>query len=429
MQLKIHRKIHVLKTYTFLLWATSLIGTHFLSFDVGIKLSLYRILILCSPFFFIFAQKKYWNNIKRNVNYIYFQFLIIWLLYSIFCLIFVKDLLAWGNSFSFLLCGIISSWFIGICFSTEKDFVQFFKIVEIFTLFIIANCIYEILSGHFPFVTDIKLLEILSRSDYHGILKIKTPVSIFGNPNNTAFFIVFSFFVSLALTKMKHSVFGKYFSLSVCIILVFLLIATQSRSCFIGLSIGLFIMSVIYVWESSLNRKIKLFFICISCLSLIGGWLISQKDVLLKLVEFNVKLKGGSDNIRINLIKNGLVILKNKYFLGTGLGNVEYNMSHQTGTYGITNIHNWWLEILVSSGVIIFFLYIAIYLRNIFFLYRASIVNDKKIAFVSKCMLGYSIAFIITSMGPSSCMIIEWMWLSIGMLMIFTNVLIQRKYC
>jgi teichuronic acid biosynthesis protein TuaE len=429
MRLTIPRKIPVLKTYALLLWATSLIGTHFLSLDAGIKLSLYRILILCAPFFFLFLQKKHWNNITQNTNYVYFQFLVFWLLYSILCLVFVNDFLAWGNSFLFLLCGVIASWFIGMCFDTEKDFVRLFKIVEIFTLFVIATCFYEILTMNYLFVSDTEVIEPLNRAGRQSSLNLNPPVSIFGNPNNIAFFMVFSFFVSLALTIMKKSVLGKYFSLSVCAVLAFLLITTQSRSSFIGLSIGLFIMFIIYFWNLSLNKKVKLFFVCIFCLLLIGWWLGHYKDVFSALVEFNVEQQGGSDDIRTSLIKNGLIILKNKYFLGTGLGNIEYNMLSHTGTYGIINIHNWWFEILVSSGVIIFFLYVFIYLRNIALLYRASKVNDKKVAFVSKCMLGYFVAFIVTSMGPSTCMGIEWMWPSVAILMVFTNVLRQRKQC
>jgi len=428
MRLTIPRKINIIKAYSFLLWITVFIGAYILSLNVGFKLSLYRILLLFSPFLFFFAMKNYGGTLKKSVNFIYFQFLIVWIVYSIFCLIFVIDYSTWANYFLFLLCGTISSWFIGMSFSSKEDFTLLFKWLEIFTFFIILHGLYESLTGNYYFVTDALDLEALSYSNvFNKIVNVKQPMSILGNPNNYAFFVVFSFFISLAMVKLKRSIRGKCFSMLTCIMIIYLIIATQSRSGLLGLSAGLLTMFVIYFWNSSLNKKIKIFFVCVFCLSLFYGWVSFQDNISLKLVEFNTEQQGGSDNIRINLVKNGFVILKNTYFLGTGLGNIEHHMSQQPGTHGITNMHNWWLEILVSSGVIIFFLYVFIYLRNILLLYRASSVKDKKMAFVSKCMLGFSIAFIIACMGPSSCMIVEWMWPCIAMCMAFTNVLIQKN--
>jgi teichuronic acid biosynthesis protein TuaE len=156
---------------------------------------------------------------------------------------------------------------------------------------------------------------------------------------------------------------------------------------------------------------------------LAGGWLISHKDVFLSFVEFNPGYSGGGDNIRVNLIKQGLVILKDKFFLGTGLGNIEYNIAQKgvKDTFGIVNIHNWWVEILVSSGIIIFLLYVYIYFRNIPLLYRGTKNHNCTLSCLSYCFLGFSIAFIIASMGPSSCIGIEWMWPAIALVMTYTN--------
>jgi teichuronic acid biosynthesis protein TuaE len=295
--------------------------------------------------------------------------------------------------------------------------------VEIFTLFIIITGIYEIITGNYIFITNKQLLYALSYAEYNSPFGLRIPVSIFDNPNNCASFIVFSFFISLALSRIKTNNFGKYFSLIICLILFFLLIATQSRSSLIGLFLGLFSMSLVYFRNSSINKKTWIICICIFCLLLASGWLISNKEIFFNFIGFHPERSGGSDNIRVNLIKKGLIILKNKFFLGTGLGNIEYNMA-QTGladTFGIVNIHNWWLEILVSSGIIIFLLYVYIYARTLMLLYRGTKNNNVTLSRLSYCFFGFSLAFIVTSMGPSSCMGIEWMWPAVALFMTYSN--------
>jgi len=74
----------------------------------------------------------------------------------------------------------------------------------------------------------------------------------------------------------------------------------------------------------------------------------------------------------MNLIRNGLVFLSSTFGFGVGAGNIEYWMEHNPvyNTSSITNMHNWWIEILVAYGVIIFILYIVFFAKLFMNFYR-----------------------------------------------------------
>ncbi len=60
---------------------------------------------------------------------------------------------------------------------------------------------------------------------------------------------------------------------------------------------------------------------------------------------------------------------------GVGIGNVEYWMENFRvyETFGILNVHNWWVEILVNFGIFIFVRYVLFYsslVRSIYRIYR-----------------------------------------------------------
>ncbi|MFT6716910.1 MAG: teichuronic acid biosynthesis protein TuaE [Saprospiraceae bacterium] len=68
----------------------------------------------------------------------------------------------------------------------------------------------------------------------------------------------------------------------------------------------------------------------------------------------------GSLGIRKGLIFNGVLFLKDSYFLGVGAGNYKKYIKDQKGEYNTkyaSQPHAWWIEILSQYGLIIFSLY------------------------------------------------------------------------
>lgn len=418
------RKIkNPLKKYAFLLLASAIFGVNFLSIDLGFfQLSIYRILILLSPLLYFLVSKETKHNLRKQKNYLYFQFLLIWTIYSVITLLWIQDFAGWVRIFLFLLCGCITSWFIGWYFSAKNDWITALKLIEIFAFVFGLLGIYEILTGDYLFIPLEKTIYYEERSALDSSLNMRIPISVFGNPNNFSHFFLFAVFGSLTLFKVKSTNAGRLLSLAFLGYFIFLLMASQSRSGFLGLLIGWGILILVYLKRSSYKNRIITILIGLITLMIVFSWLIANKIYFERLLTFD--FSKGSDQTRVHLLKNGMIFLANSMLLGVGLGNIEYHMavngSYFTGE--ITNIHNWWMEILVSSGIFIFIFYIFVYIKSMIRIYYLSLTKkDKEIRDIATFFLCFLGAFIISAIGSSSLMIAEWFWPIMAVIMSFAN--------
>lgn len=79
-------------------------------------------------------------------------------------------------------------------------------------------------------------------------------------------------------------------------------------------------------------------------------------------LEAGAGTRGMSIVTRWYLLMYGLRFLKESHFMGVGAGNVEAHMEAYRGLLdNKLNIHNWWAEVLVNYGVIVFALYVMLY--------------------------------------------------------------------
>jgi len=414
-----------LKNYTYLLLITALLGVHFVSIDLGfIQLSPYRILLILSPFIFLKVKKSTLKQLIQSKNNEYFFYMLLWVVYSFIPLLWIKDFTGWLKVFTFLFSGLLITWFIGLYFIKVQDIIKALSIIEFFTLIFGFLSLYEIFTGNYLFLEENSLEYYQVRSQLYSAIGLRVPVSVYANPNNYAVYLLFAIYSSLALSKIRNSRSGRIYSQILSFFFVFLLLTTQSRAGFIGLVLGFIAYGFIYL--KRMNAKSILIFIPIISIALMFliPWLIKNKELFETLVRINITNTYGSDFIRINLIKNGFIFLMNTFFLGVGLGNIEYHMAHYgiyfTGT--ISNIHNWWMEILVSSGIFVFILYLIIYLKTLGLLFFASLENtNKKQYYLSIYFFCFLISFSFGSIGPSSLIQNEWIWPIFAVVMSYVN--------
>lgn len=238
--------------------------------------------------------------------------------------------------------------------------------------------------------------------------------------------MLFSVFIAYICASNTNKMAGKMVFVATMVSSGFLLFATGSRANILGLIMGF----AAFVCLSIRKRRGRyylliglgiLFMVILFKPDIIFniGLLISQK------FKFDFTSKIGSEYIRINLIRNGFVFLIKTFGFGTGAGNIEYWMAnyglYYTGT--IVNMHNWWMEILASYGVIIFALYVVFYLKLLRSLYRIykSAKNKKSVSIalgIICCMVGY----IIGSISSSSNLISEWLWCFWGISVAFQGI-------
>jgi teichuronic acid biosynthesis protein TuaE len=420
-----------LKSYTYLLLATALLGVHIISIDLGfIQLSPYRILLILSPFVFLKVKKSTIRQLIESKNYEYFAFMLFWVIYSIIPIVWIKDFSGWVKMYIFLLSGFITTWYIGLYLTSKNDIVNALEVVELLSVVFGAIAIYEIFTGNYLFLNEESLSYYQERSQVVSTIGFRVPISVFGNPNNYSLFLLFSVFGSLGLSKTKNTKPGRLLSLVFTMFFSFLLVATQSRSGFIGLILGFMAYGFILIKRTNAKNIWKFILVIIGTLFFAIPWLIQNKELFEALITINLNATSGSDAVRINLIKNGVHFLVNSFFMGVGLGNIEYYMANY-GVYstgGITNIHNWWMEILVSSGIFVFIFYIYVYLKNLKRLYKfSSFKFDNDMQHLSTVFFSFLSAFFVASVGSSSLMYNEWIWPVLSIAMSFINLYNVKK--
>jgi teichuronic acid biosynthesis protein TuaE len=349
--------------------------------------------------------------------------MLFWVFYSIITLLWIKDVFAWGKIFIFLLGGLVTTWFIGLYFTRKIDIINALKILEVISFLFGCMAIYEIFTGNYFFIDARNLIFYNMRSEGVSTIGLRIPITVFANPNNYSLFLLFSIFSSFGLSKIKKAKTGRVISLIITLFFVFLLVSTQSRSAFIGLVLGILAYILILFQRVSARNIWRYIFVASAVLICIGPWLAQSSDWFggLLFVDFG---RVGSDMVRLNLIKNGFEFLIKTFFLGVGLGNIEYYMAnfqiYPTGS--ITNIHNWWMEIFVSSGIFVFMAYVIIYLKNLFRLYCFSFIgSDNDTQHLAAVFFSFLIAFFIASVGSSSLMYNEWIWPILAIVMSYIN--------
>ncbi len=290
---------------------------------------------------------------------------------------------------------------------------------------------YEILTGNYYFIPA-NMIRIYMRVHY--------PVSTFGNTNNFSVFLFFSFFIIYIGWVNAHQ---KWIRM-VCPILTFsgigLLVFTQSRASQIGLIISgvVFILLGIFrflmdrkLLNPRLNRNMIVIIMILMCAAI-----YSQRGMIASLIyEFSEIVTGLpleqniSDIKRIHLIGNGIYFFKETKGFGTGAGNIEYWMRNYQiyNTWGLTSIHNFWLEILVGYGWIVFLGYLIFHFRLLMGNYKRFMKSKSvEIRSISLAICAMLTGFILASIGPSNMLIHEWFWMIFALLVAYQGVVSQQ---
>jgi teichuronic acid biosynthesis protein TuaE len=407
-----------LTAFTYLIILFCLIGVNIFKINLGFfQLSIYRILLIfCVLFFYSKITHKTVFQIKSGIDYSYFYFLLFWLVFSILSVFWVKDVLAWAKSLSFLVIGLLSTQIIYTILDEKVKILKAIRLVTIFAFTTYFLAFYEMFSGNYFFVTEGNLEYYQEFSLLHSVTGFREPVTFFGNPNNYSLFLYFAFVFAVLNYRLNQRLFGKLFFLIGAFLSIFLIVCTQSRSGFIGSIIFFFSFLFFLFLKNSVISKIKgiVFFIIIGVILYLtfGDSLDFFRDVIT--IDLSNNSEDSSDGIRKNLLKNGLLFLNNSYFFGVGIGNIEYYMRYFPKFYTgeTTNIHNWWLEILVSSGILVFCTYFLVYFRTCYRMYnRISLIKNRENIVLNMIFLSFFIGLIVSAVGPSSLIESEWFWI------------------
>lgn len=410
--------------------ASSLIGASTISIEVAtFQLSLFRITILI---LFTITIVKFFNDnsIKEKIKAIKnpqkysIVFIIIWIFYSIISLIWVQDYNLWIKDLFFLFTFFMATLLFFVYLEGLKDYLNILRIFSIVGMV-------HVFIGWYEYIFQKNLFIVNEYYAYRVIEKL--PISIFINTNNFATFLMFLIFTLWINFKTSKFFISKslYFIFLICSIL--LMFITNSRANILGTILGLIIILLFSLFKSKNKLKMKvisyIYFVTL-IFSLIALYfhrkiLEAISSVFSESFTFEINnAQLNSEAIRSNLLKNGWDFLVSTWGFGTGSGNIDYWMKYKStfNTDGIYNIHNWWMEIMVSYGIFVFILYLLFYFNIYIDIKKSMKYSNIKQKNISIGLLAILSGFTIGSISSSSNMTSEWLWVFWGLIISFQGI-------
>lgn len=293
-------------------------------------------------------------EIKKFLNFSSY-FLVGWITYSLLSFLWVQDVKSALRDQIFLTVNIM----VVLIFMYYSNYIKW-NILENIILF---SYVMNIMVGYWEVITDKHLWT--SKVPLYNLHR--TPSTFFTNPNDFATYLVLYLpFVLNLIVAERTLTFKKLVALVVAFLSLPLLILTTSRANYIAFILALVIYFLLI--DSKQKRE------CLKYVSVVFLFLIILVGFKLDFGFFNkmgeviaAQLSSLSDfstssltsNVRRTLlIVYGLSFLYDYLFLGVGAGNSRVLME-KVKQYTINvELHNWFLDVLVCYGLVVFMLYI-----------------------------------------------------------------------
>ncbi len=407
------QQIPMMNLLLYLLIFSSFLGAGIMSIPVGpISMFPYRMIyVLMVPAVLYLALFRRdvldWEKVKVK-PVLYFH--LFWVLYALFSLSWSRSLSMGAVDLIFLIIGISLIFFMVFLMKKEEEFKH----------------VYWIWLGMFAVLTVIGLWNhvthhhlAISRINKVAEYQKGIPTSVFVNENDFASFISVSFFLVLAFVHRTRSWLLKAAGAVLMLLSLYVMVFTSSRANFIAIPLGLAFWFVFLTNKKVKRSLVILGFIGMAALVVLfkekfAAAIGKVEGMLHSLLASGSQAEIASVDIRSNLIKNGLLFFEKSFGFGIGSGNSKYYLMHyaEFPTKGIINVHNWWIEILVNYGAVIFAGYVLLYLWVILQLFRIFRQSDTLYEkMISEGLLGGMIAFSLSCISPSSQISLNYLWL------------------
>ncbi len=421
-----NNKVSISQCLLYLTILSAFTGTLVMSVEVGpIHLFPYRYMLIFMWFLFIGAIII--NNGRLNLSHIkekiYLQFLLLWIAYAFLSLIWAADKVDALRNIIYLFTGVSIVIFIVHYFLDLNDLKWLYWIWLLIFIILIFVGLWEVTTGNH-----------LSISGRFGDDYIRTkfaPTATFHNQNDFAFYIALSLPMVLVWIRYYPKLYSRALGILIYISGLFILIMTFSRACYSGVLAGLVFW---FIFILKLKKKIKVLalmvLICATFFIFFPAEILNiLKTVTNRLTSLS-QLIGASEieddslNIRLNLVKNVLYFTANTIGFGVGAGNVEYYIANHNiyPVSEVSNVHNWWMEILANYGVFIFAGYLILYfslILNLWRIYKKTSKSTEKM--ICESLLVGWVSFFIASCAPSSIIAFEPQWIYLGFVLAFLN--------
>lgn len=211
----------------------------------------------------------------------------------------------------------------------------------------------------------------------------------FGNLNgyNTVLMFVAPFLFSSFIEDEYSSKYPKVISLILVVLISVIVAINSSRAAFVGLLIALFVFVLFYIKNIKTLIGSSFIFTVV-----IGFFLFSNNDIF-DLLFTRFQMQGLGDENRYILIGEGIRELQDSGFMGIGAADFVPTMMKIKNLNNYSP-HNFFLEVLVQYGLIVFILFIGLFVRII----KKNRYNDKRYAYIiTACLVMLPLTFSIDS--------------------------------
>lgn len=381
----------------------------------GVYLSLYRISALISLVFFILYNRKFFDRIRETGLKRLMILFFFWGIVSVIQIPFMKDLSGGIKSLLVFLCGVFSYVFIYTFIDDKKKLKYVFASAVVGIAVIYVLCLIEIFGGIY-----------FENASYAVIAKWETNVFglyvplIYGNPNNTNFFAFICFFlIFFTCMQFKNKALRGVF-IFLMLLSAFILVCSDSRGGMYALlisSVAILASFIPYKWYKFFKKYL---FIPLLIIAVVGV-----------VVFLNINTRRLFDQVRINLYSNSIyTMFSRSYGLGVGLGQARHYLSFFSDTGGIIDVHNFFVEIFMSSGIVVFTILLFGFVKLIdkfLVRYYENGTIDSSSGISSLIMAIGMLSFVIISFSPSSFFEFDCMWFAVGLLAVYSDYFIFGK--
>lgn len=366
----------------------------------------YRI-FLAFLFFLIFIDLML-NGIelKSFLNFSTF-FLIGWCAYSLLSFLWAQDVKSAARDQVFLTINI----FVILIFMYYSKYLRW----DVFENIMLISFIIHLAVGYLEVVTDKHLWT--SKVPLYNLHR--TPSTFFANPNDFATYLVLylPFIFAVAINKSDNNFFKKWAAFLGAVLAIPLLILTTSRANYIGFLIALFV----YFLLAGKDQKKSLLqygaIFSVFLVFIIGFRLdFGAFNKVVEMIKIQISSLTDfsqtslSSNVRRKLlVVYGLSFLYDYLFFGVGSGNSRVLMEKVKQYTVNVELHNWFLDVLVSYGAVVFILYLV---WIFYLLYNLFKIREKSSTLsLSAISLMSSIsAFFISNVSSSKMIEMRVMW-------------------
>lgn len=393
------------------IWWLALLASFFgatLAFPSHQNIFAYRVLLLIhwSGFVLYWFFKRREMELRIHIKE-YMAFYLVWLLWAAASFVWADSRIDVVRHAWFLFSGISIIGFSVFHFRNERDLKYLaYAFVAVLTVFLGVS----LWEHYFRYNVGVGGSAIFFE---RGI-----PNGFMGNPNDLATYLALYVPFFFCLIKYGPHMPARVGGILGMALTFHIILLTRSRANLLALAISVAVM-IWFLRPWKIVKKIKLPVILgvgVLCIGA-GVYLYCNQPYFLareiKLLsnQFDSLQGGSSVSIRIVLLEKGFELLKGHCFLGVGAGNVEYHMMpFKDMTAGIINLHNWWAEILVNYGVIIWGLYLVFFGKMLKDLYQVYHRDSGTLKMMAETLLVSFSGFVLAVVSSSTIAGSRYVW-------------------